>query len=195
MKAKFFLLLTVFVSLSLSSCIDGKKKNSDSNINENDFVKVSIHNDYSIRIPRDMQKTTGLNSDASFQYQNIYREIYTIVIDEPKEEFADALKELGHEEKSTLPFYRDIQLKRLAERMDITHQSNPFQMNISGLATEAIEIDAKVDNIDEELTYFLTFLEGESKIYMIMSWTLKSKKEKSKKTFMKIAKSFELIEE
>ncbi|WP_067033787.1 hypothetical protein [Allomuricauda sp. CP2A] len=192
MKTKFLFLLTAFISLSLISCIDGKKKNSDSPINENDFFKINVDNDYSIRIPRDMQKTTGLNSDAPLQYQNIYKEVYTIVIDEPKKEFVDAMKELGHEEKSTLAFYRDIQSKRLVERMDITNQSKPTPMHISGLEAEALEIDAKVDNIEEELTYFLTFLEGENKIYMIMSWTLKSKKKEYKKTFETIAQSFEV---
>lgn len=192
MKTKFLILLTAFVSLSLCSCIDGKKKNSDSSINENDFVKVNVADDYSIRIPRDMQKTTGLNSDASLQYQNIHKEIYTIVIDEPKKEFVDAMKELDYGDKSTLAFYRNIQSKKLAERMDITNQSKPEPMHISGLEAETLEIDAKVDNIEEELTYFLTFLEGENKIYMIMSWTLKSKKQNHKKTFETIAHSFEV---
>jgi hypothetical protein len=194
MKTRFSLLLTTLIALFLSSCLDSKKKNSSSTTHQDEFITVSVNNDYEISVLKDMQKTTGLNSDASLQYQNIYKEIYTIVIEEPKKEFEDALKELDYEEKSTIGFYRNIQLKRLGERMDISDQSIPSIMNIGGLEAETLEIDAKVDNIEEELTYFLTFIDGNSSIYMIMSWTLKSKRQEHKKTFKTIAESFKMID-
>ncbi len=173
----------------MGSCVDGKKKNADTTAGQNEFIKIRV-DDYEISLPSDMQKTTGLNSDASLQYQNIHKELYTIVIDEPKKEFIAALNELGYEEKPNITLYRDIQLQRLAERMHITHQSNPSSAPINGLQAETIDIDAKVDNIEEELSYFLTFIDGKNNIYMIMSWTLKSKKQEYKKTFETIAQSF-----
>ena len=194
MKRTAVVLLAILIHLSLGSCLDGKRKDSNSGQNTKDFVQVNVDNEYKIGVPRDMQQTTGLNPDASLQYQNIHDEIYTIVIDEPKKEFIAAMDELGYEEKSSVALYRDIQLSRLAERMDITCQSKPVKTTISGLQAESVEMDGKVDNIEEELSYFLTFLEGENKIYMIMSWTLKSKKQEHKKTFETIANSFALSE-
>ena len=192
MNTKLGLLLTMVTSLFLTSCIDSKKETSGSPRYPDDFVTINHVNDYSISIPNDMQQTTGLNSDALFQHQNVRKEMYTIVIDEATKTFVDALKEMGYDEKSTLGLYRDIQLKRLAERMDISHQSNPIKMTISGLEAETVQLDAKVDNIEEELSYFLTFIDGKIKIYMIMSWTLKSKKQEHKKTFEAIAQSFQV---
>lgn len=179
------------MAISLISCGDGKKKKTDSTTNKVEFNKIHVA-DYEISIPKDMQQTTGLNNDASLQRQNILKEIYTIVIDEPKKEFITVLNELDYGGEFSVALYRDIQLKRLAERMQITHQSESTPMTISGLEAEAIEIDAKVDNIAEELSYFLTFIDGKSKIYMVMSWTLKSKKQEHKKTFETIAKSFNI---
>ncbi|WP_036385560.1 hypothetical protein [Muricauda sp. MAR_2010_75] len=191
MKTKFIHLLTACIALTLISCGDGKKKKTDSTTNKVEFNKIHVA-DYEISIPKDMQKTTALNRDASLQYQNIHKEMYTIVIDEPKKEFVAALNKLDYGDKFSIALYRDIQLKRLAERMEITHQSNPSSISINGLHAEAAEIDAKVDNIPEELSYFLTFIDGKSKIYMIMSWTLKSKKQEHKKTFETIAESFNI---
>jgi hypothetical protein len=191
MKTTFVLLLTASMTISLISCGDGKKKKTDSTTNKVEFNKIHVA-DYEISIPKDMQQTTGLNNDASLQRQNIHKEIYTIVIDEPKKEFVAALNKLDYGDKFSIALYRDIQLKRLAERMEITHQSNPSSISINGLHAEAAEIDAKVDNIPEELSYFLTFIDGKSKIYMIMSWTLKSKKQEHKKTFETIAESFNI---
>ncbi|MBO0322422.1 hypothetical protein J0X14_08945 [Muricauda sp. CAU 1633] len=189
MKIKIVLLLTASLALSLSSCMDGKKKTPESTTSQVEFHKIVV-DDYEIGIPKDMQQTTGLNNDASLQRQNIHKEIYTIVIDEPKKEFITVLNELDYGDEFNIALYRDIQLKRLAERMQITYQSESTPMTISGLEAEAIEIDAKVDNIGEELSYFLTFIDGKSKIHMVMSWTLKSKKKEHKKTFETIAQSF-----
>lgn len=194
MKIKPVPALAVVICLFLGSCIDGKKKNSGETQITEDFVKVNVPGEYTISVPKSMQKTTALNSDASLQYQNINQEIYTIIIDEPKQEFVDAADELGYEDRSSIDLYRDIQLKRLAQRMNITHQTAPKEMIISGLKAVSVEIDAKVDNIEEELSYFLTFVEGKEKIYMIMSWTLKRKKQDFRDTFLTIVKSLELYD-
>ena len=194
MKITSYLLFILCVTVSLCSCLDVKKESSEETNSIQDFVKVRVKDEYSISVPKVMQKTTALNSDASLQYQNIHKEIYTIVTDESKQEFLDTLEELGHKEKYHIGLYRDIQLKRLASRMNITRQSDFKPMMISGLKAESVELDGKVDNIEDELSYFLTFAEGNDKIYMIMSWTLKRRKQEHKNTLLKIVKSFELID-
>ena len=74
------------------------------------------------------------------------------------------------------------------------HQSGIRPLTIHGLNAESVEIDGHVEGVDEEIAYFLTFVEGTENIYMIMAWTLKSKKEEHQKTFETIAQSFELID-
>src|SRR5690606_17492499 len=101
--------LLLLVSLSFTSCIDFKTKKSNSESKTKGFTTVSINDQYQIDIPKFMKSTTGLNDEAALQYQNIYREVYTIIIDEPKDEFVDIFKELGSydDNLSLIDNYRD----------------------------------------------------------------------------------------
>lgn len=193
---KFVLLLLFFVGLSFTSCIDFKTKKSNSEPQPEDFNTVVVNERYQMDIPRFMKSTTGLNDEASLQYQNLFQEAYTIVIDEPKDEFVDLFKELDSydENLSLIENYRDIQLQLFNERMRVNTQSSPRSMNINGLDAEQVEMDAHVDGVDEEISYFLTFVEGPENVYMIMAWTLKSKKEEHAKTYGLMAESFRLMD-
>lgn len=187
--------LLFFVGLSFTSCIDFKTKKSGSEVNVEDFNTVNVNEDYQISIPPFMTGTTGLNEEASLQYQNIREEVYTIVIDEPKDEFVEIFKQMGNydDNLSLLENYRNIQLQFFDERMKINDQSDVTSLKINGLDSESVEIDGNVNGIDEELSYFLTFVEGPENVYMIMSWTLKDKKEDHRAIFETIAASFGLM--
>lgn len=188
--------LLFLVGVSFTSCIDFKTKKSSSEPKPEDFNTIAVKDQYQIDIPRFMKSTTGLNDEASLQYQNIYKEAYTIIIDEPKDEFVDIFKELGNydDNLSLLENYRDIQLQFFNERMQVNTQSSPKSMKINALDAEQVEIDAHVEGVDEEISYFLTFLEGTDNVYMVMCWTLKSKKEEHAKTYGMMAESFALMD-
>ncbi len=187
----------LFVGLSFMSCIDFKTKKSNSEPKPEDFNTISVNDQYQIDIPRFMKSTTGLNEEASLQYQNLFKEAYTIVIDEPKDEFVNIFKELDsyNENISLIENYRDIQLQLFNERMRVNTQSSPRSLKINGLDAEQVDMDAHVEGVDEEISYFLTFVEGPENVYMIMAWTLKSKKEEHAKTYGVIAESFKLIDQ
>jgi hypothetical protein len=194
MKQVSFLLLSLF--LMTTSCIKFNKKDADDSGAEN-YNTVSIHDEYQVNIPKFMRSTTGLNDQAALQYQNAFKEAYTIIIDEPKQEFVDVFKELDqyNDNISLLENYREIQLQSFTSTISISYESEIKPLNINGLDAESVQIDGKVEGIDEEIAYFLTFVEGTDNIYMMMSWTLQSKKEEHKKTFETIAQSFELIDQ
>lgn len=183
--------ITVF-----TSCINFKTKESTETIEPEDFNTVVINNDYSVGIPKFMRATTGLNEEASLQYQNMFKETYVIVIDEQKVEFVDILKEMGQydESKSLIQNYRDIQLQLLAGTMQFSNESEPKSLKINGLDAEMVTVDAMVDGIDEGISYFLTFLDGSDKVYMMMAWTLQSKKEDYRETYGAIAETFQLVD-
>lgn len=179
-----------------TSCINFKTKESTETIEPEDFNTVVINNDYSVGIPKFMRATTGLNEEASLQYQNMFKETYVIVIDEQKVEFVDILKEMGQydESKSLIQNYRDIQLQLLAGTMQFSNESEPKSLKINGLDAEMVTVDAMVDGIDEGISYFLTFLDGSDKVYMMMAWTLQSKKEDYRETYGAIAETFQLVD-
>lgn len=193
---KIILPLLFLVGLSLTSCIDFKTKKSSSEPQPEDFNTIVVNEHYQMDIPKFMKSTTGLNDEASLQYQNLFKEAYTIVIDEPKDEFVDIFKELGNydENISLVKNYRDIQLQLFGERMQINSQTPPRSLNINGLDAEQVEIDAHVEGVDEEISYFLTFVEGPENVYLVMAWTLKNKKEEHAKTYGIMAESFRLIQ-
>ncbi len=181
--------------LFFASCLGSSEKTTDENPKIEDFHTVSVNGEYQVSIPKYMRGTTGLNEEASLQYQNARKETYTIIIDEPKEEFVEILKELEeyNAEASAMQNYRAIQLQLLGSTVKIHEKTEPKTKMIHGLESESVEINAHVEGVDEEIAYFLTFINGDKNVYMIMSWTLKSTADQYRKTFELIAESFSPI--
>ncbi|WP_090295238.1 hypothetical protein [Flagellimonas zhangzhouensis] len=179
------------------SCLGSGNKEADENTKFEDFNTVSVNGEYQVSIPKFMRGTTALNEEASLQYQNALKETYTIIIDEPKAEFIEILKELEeyNDEASPLQNYRAIQMQLLGTTMNMHQQSEPKPNTIHGLESESVEISAHVEGVDEEITYFLTFIDGGEKVYMIMSWTFTSYADQYRTTFEMIAESFTPIRE
>ncbi len=190
-----FIILFFFGQL-LTSCFTSEKNKNDTIVIEKDVVPIEINNQYRLSVPKYMTKAYDLNDDASLQYQNIYKETYIVVIDEPKDNMVATFKESGeyNDALSVIKNYKDIQLQILSESIDITMTSNPKSAQINGLDAEFAEFDGKVAGIEFGISYFLTFIEGKENVYMIMAWTLKNRKEKYKKTFEMAAQSFRLID-
>lgn len=189
--AIIFLLL-----LSTTSCINSKSKKDASTLGANSYHTISIDGKYRLDLPKFMTGTTGLNEEASLQYQSLLKEAYLLVIDEPKADFEEVYRVLEQydDELSVLQNYRDARLQILSRTTEINNKSEPQSLRINGLDAETVELDAIVNGMGNEISYFLTFVEGEDNVYMIMAWTLKDKKIEHKKTFKTIAESFELID-
>lgn len=195
MKKLFTILLLIILGFSLTSCINFKTKEKEGTSDIENFNQIEINNEYQVSLPKYMRKTSELNDDASLQYQNVFKEAYVIVIDEPKEEFVDVFKELDQysDKYSLVENYRDVQLQLFAESMNIENETTPVSMEINGLDAEMLEIDGKVQGIEDKITYFLTFIEGDEKVYMIMAWTMLNRKDTYRADFENITKSFALI--
>ncbi|MCR9227405.1 MAG: hypothetical protein NXH90_08310 [Flavobacteriaceae bacterium] len=194
MRIKFALLFILI--LSFTACKNFGTNESESGSKDDDFSTLQINNDYQISIPRFMNGTTGLNEEASLQYQSLLKEAYLIIIDEPKAGFEEVFRDLEQydDKLSVLQNYRDARLQILARTTNITKKSSSISSKMNGLDAESIELDAKVNGVNDEISYFLTFIEGGEQVYMIMAWTLKDKKAEHKKTFKTIAESFQLID-
>ncbi|WP_396589595.1 hypothetical protein [Allomuricauda sp. R78024] len=195
MKKISTILLLIILGFSLTSCINFKTKEKEGTSDIENFNQIEINNEYQVSLPKYMRKTSELNDDASLQYQNVFKEAYVIVIDEPKEEFVDVFKELDQysDKYSLVENYRDVQLQLFAESMNIENETTPVSMEINGLDAEMLEIDGKVQGIEDKITYFLTFIEGDEKVYMIMAWTMLNRKDTYRADFENITKSFALI--
>jgi hypothetical protein len=176
-------------SCSLNSVLgDGK---------DAELVPVIIDNEYSMDIPSYMTKSTELNDDASLQFRGILKEAYVIVIDESKQEFVDFLhsEDLYDSSLSIVSNYAKTQLENTTASMNVITRKTPIKMKINGLNAVKSEIDGVVDGITFPISYFITFVESQEKLYMIMAWTLKEDKEIHRTTFERMAKTFKCLHE
>lgn len=183
----------ILLSTSCLNLLDSKKK--EELTLDKDFKLVKINNEYSMQLPKYMKEDRDLNPEASLQYQNPIKDVYTIVIDESKENFIEMFKELEEYNNgiSVAKNYRDIQFQILAESMEVVSEPNPENLEINGMDSEMGILTGKVDGVLFDVAYHLTFIEGVEKVYMIMSWTRDSKMDKYRATFEQTAKSFELL--
>ncbi|MGN7513835.1 MAG: hypothetical protein ACTHOM_05625 [Allomuricauda sp.] len=193
MKIRFFI---IFLASLVSSTACKENKKEDTALGMETFRPVSIDGNYTIDIPKFMTGTTGLNEEASLQFQSLIKEAYLLVIDEPKAGFEEVYRDLGQydDELSITQNYRVARLQLLSRGAKINTKSQPEPLTINGLDAETMELDAFIDGVPNEISYFLTFIEGDDRVYMVMGWTLKNKKAEHKKTFKTIAESFQLID-
>ena len=75
-------ILIFLAAIFLSSCQESDEEKT-----------ISIDNKYSLTVPSHLKKRNDLNDDASFQYGNLRKELYIIVIDDAKSEVYEALDE------------------------------------------------------------------------------------------------------
>lgn len=190
-KKPTFLIVTCLILL-ISSCLDTSSKNSSENLLNTDFELVNINNQYSMEVPDFMKESKELNDEASLQYQNIFKEVYIIVIDESREEFKTVFQDLGEydDEISMVENYKSIQLEFLQEAITIHSKEDVESSVINGLPFEIVKVDATSDGID--IAYTIAYIDGPENVYMIMAWTEKDKREKNEALFQKMIKSFKI---
>ncbi len=161
MKNNIIILMTL---LSFTSC---------QSVDE--FQTISIDNKYSVSIPSFLTKASGLNEDASLQYQNTWKEFYVIVIDESRTEMQKALEEnnLVESYSNDIKGYSDIILTGFEQKILVSHKSSILDSLVNGMPARLLTINGRVENIDA--FYSLAFIQGKERYYQILAWTLSSK--------------------
>jgi len=191
-KITIFLLL---ISLSIISCkkiIESAASLGKEEIKIEELKKININDEYAVSVPEYMTEMKYLHDDASFQYANLFKETYIIVIDESKEEFINTFKELEIYNDSLTPLenYSNFQLKSFKESIGALDVKK-IDSRIKNLPSQIHEFNGKVEGLD--IAYVLSLVEAEKKMYMIMSWTIKNRYNKYKETFKLIHSTFKLI--
>ncbi len=187
---QFFSFLTICVLFTSCNFLQPNKEDDLSL--EKDFNIVKIQNKYQIAIPKYMKQTNELNDEASLQYNNLFKENYIIVIDESKEAFITAMDEaeINDPSYSVIENYRNIQLQLLNGNISVSNEEQSKKMKINNLNAVQVSFVGKVPDVNDEIAYILTFIEGEFELYMIMTWTLKKYSKRYTGTYQKMAHSF-----
>ncbi len=151
--------------------------------------KITIKNLYSIEVPSGMTKTSTINSDASLQYQNLIKDEYIIVIDEPISEFYNALE--GSEVSQDLQGYYDIVVANLEMAASELHITDKEDIKINSLPAKLFTATARVENYD--VFYKYCVVEGQKNFYQILYWTSSDKKNKRQEAMTATIKTFQEV--
>lgn len=151
---------------------------------------ITIKNKYSVELPEFLSKSQGLHDNASLQYQNVFKEFYIVVIDEPKKEFAE-IASTTEDFSPDLNGYHQILKSGLEEgiqKIDITPTKD---IQINGLKAKTFSLTGELSEIP--IYYNVAYIEGKDTFYQIVTWTLKSSKQKYQEPMEKIISSFKEI--
>lgn len=174
-KAKAICL--VFVALILVSCKD-------------DVQTVNIKNRYSLEVPADFKQVKDLNGEASLQFQNPFKELYVIVIDEPKSAFVKAIQDNNLDDTygNTLEGYSKLITDGMDSSIAIKKMPDFVNKTIGGLSARELSFEGLSSG--NQVYWKLAFIEGNNHYYQIMVWTLADSRKKHEKQMQAIIDSF-----
>ncbi|WP_130734068.1 hypothetical protein [Flavobacterium sp. J27] len=154
------------------------------------FETIGVNN-FSLDLPTYLSKTTNLNNSASLQYQNVFKELYIIAIDEDKNELGKALHNNGLDKIYSNDFNGYVDLLKIGLENDIEMENETVKDTlINGLQTKLIKFEGKVETYN--VFYAVAYVNGVDNYYQIMSWTLLDKKEEYETTIDKMIFSFKV---
>lgn len=161
MKKITFVLITL---LCLNSCQIGEADQS-----------VEVDKKYSLTIPSFLKEVDNLNEEASLQYQNLLRSFYVITIDETKNEMQKALVQgnLLDIYANDINGYSDLILSAFEHSVEISEKSEIIDTLVNNMPARLLTIEGRVENID--VFYSLGFIEGKTRYYQVLAWTVASK--------------------
>jgi len=152
---------------------------------------IKIKDQYKIELPKTLSKADNLHEDASLQYQNLFSEFYTIVIDEPISDFNDLVTQdeyLAESYKPNLTGYSNLLKDNLSASIKNGKFSNFEDTKINGMDAKLMNVSGTVDGID--VYYQFGFIKGLEKYYQIVNWTELKRKEDHSVAREKIISSF-----
>lgn len=183
--------ISAFIFSSCTSILGPEQLNLDT-----DYQELIVNDSFSIKIPNYMEVSTDLNADASLQYQNALKETYMVIIDENKSTFSVLMSFFSNTDStlSILENYANVQSSSLKEGIVISDSTEISSIKINGTDAYQIELEGEVEGVSVPIYYIVTFLESNEKLFMSMQWTLQSRKEKYRGTFLQTINTFKSLE-
>lgn len=157
-----------------------------------EFRTVSTNSFFDIDIPNHMEAASGLNGDASIQYQYVeqvgstVKEHYVIVLMETMEEIESS----DLDEEFDALSYGEISSASLGDGLDSYEilTKNPEVVQVNGLDCVKYEMEGSMGDVN--VFYKLGVFEGEKAFYQVLTWTLTEQKAEFKSDMDKIINSF-----
>ncbi len=165
---------------------NNNRSNSKPSSPTSNFKTISKKYQYSVDLPKYLSEHPGLNPSASLEYSNTTKEAYCIVIDE-KTTSLQALASWDYS-KSDLDNYTNIQVKNIKKNIKTSYVSNIVNKMVNGHPANIVYINGTVQGVD--IAYTFAFYSGKNDMYMLMAWTLQSKRSNYTQDYLTIINSF-----
>lgn len=195
--------LVLLIMVSTTSCMELFKEAGRAIVNdseeaqvstsESNYISVGIDSLFQIDLPHYMKPVSKLHPDASFEYANIYKETYFVVIQENKYDFVDTFKQFGEYDSkvSIIENYKNVQKGMFSENVTNIKIQEYGLNEINNKPARQLKILGEIDNI--KAAYIVAFIEGDTDIFMLMNWTVGNRINKFENSFEYINGSFKLI--
>jgi hypothetical protein len=190
-NSSIFLFSICFFIVSCKKIIDSASSIGKDDVKIEELKLINVNDEYAVSVPEYMKEMKSLHDEASFQYANIFKETYIIVLDESKDEFISTFKEIEIYNDSLTPLenYSDFQIQSFKESINAINVKK-LESRIKKMPSEVYEFKGEVEGLD--IAYFVSFIEADTKMYMMMSWTMEGRYNKYKETFKLTHSTFKL---
>ncbi len=180
---KFYLPLILLIVVLITGCASEEGEQT-----------ITIENRYKLTMPSFLSKTEDLNEDASLQYQNLFKEFYLLVIDEPKSDLQGILDDYDLNDSYTndLDGYSNLIIDGVLNNLIDPTKSDMVETHINGLPARVTTITGTIEGIDILYTYGI--YEGKELYYQVISWTEIEKQSKYQPKMDAIVQSFKELD-
>lgn len=143
--------------------------------------QYTVGHPFYISLPDYMNKTTGVNADASIQYKNEVKDVFGFVIEDNKE----ILKMAEINYSSITEFYEDF-IKGFIEGEEKVNQSKPISQKKGDINFIEADVSYFDKNAQAEIYYLIGIVETKTAYYKVLSYCSLADKAKFKEDFKKI---------
>lgn len=153
----------------------------EQDVPEDMTLAVSQDSDLQLQVPKGWDDLTGeLNPVASIEVGNKFDETYAIVISDAKEDFAEVPSPEEFADGQLSRFTRGLEGTEISEGVSVDEYDPPAIRH---------EVQATIDNL--KVVYIVTFLETESSLIQVFTWTLASEWEANRDLLEDVSNSLQ----
>ncbi len=144
-----------------------------------DKKKLMASNDgsFSIEVPGNWKSMPELNEDAQIAVGNSIRDVYAMIIPNPRSDYEGSFKE-----------FDELVLEVLLSSLEKTHVSPAENLTIQGHPARRRRVEGTIEKT--RVVYYLVTLETKDTYYQIMAWTMPSREMTMKPMLDEVINSF-----
>jgi len=188
------LLLLVSCKETIKDAIKKKLEESgDETVVESNFKQIKVDRLYALSVPKYMKEMNNLNDQATLQYGNVYKDLYTTVTHEDIQDFMAYSKEIGAyvDSLSILENYTNAQLNYFNQNIKDCKIDFYSEEKINNYDARQFKFTGKVAH--QDVAYLMAYVETEADLFLIVNWTSLDRFSRFKDAFETINSSFEYI--